>query len=259
MLRRQPRDDDGISIVELLVAMGITTMLLSLVAAMFIQITKLTGDGQSTQRATGTAWTVMTEVAGVVRQATQISTTSSTTEGAVVGGVDSVCAAASGSTTNCLIVDTYSNVTISPGQSGLAPVRVVFSVDGVGNLLEKRYAATLSNGYYGFGTTPAVSSRTVGGPIDITGTSTSAITAPCSSDGNQVGPGSGTNALFVYCNAAGNEVIPGSAGLTAAQAATVTAVRINVVVANPLSRGADPVLLSNRVIMPNVAIVNGGS
>jgi Tfp pilus assembly protein PilW len=238
-LRPRPGNDEGISLVELLVATVITTMLLSLVAAMFIQITKVTGDGRSTQKATGIASTVMTEVAGVVRQATQVATSSSATEGAVVGGVDSVCAGASGSTPSCLIVDTYSNVTVAPGQSDVAPVRVVFSVDAAGNLLEKRYAGVLASGYYGFSTSPVASSRTVGGPVDVTA--------------------GGTDALFVYWDTAGNQVVPGAAGLTAAQAATVTDVTVNVSVGNPLSRGADPVLLSNRIAMPNVAIVNGGS
>lgn len=237
--RRRTGHDEGISIIELLVATVVTTMLLSLVAAMFIQITKVTGDGQSTQKSTGTAATVMTEVAGVVRQATPVSTSSSTTEGAVVGGVNSVCAGASGSTPTCLIVDTYSNVTVAPGQADVAPVRVVFSVNGAGNLLEQRYPAALASGYYGFTAASVPTSRTVGGPVDTTGT--------------------GTNALFVYWDAAGDQVVPGSTGLTAAQATTVTDVTVNVTVANPLSRGADPVLLSNRIVMPNVAIVNGGS
>jgi hypothetical protein len=182
---------------------------------------------------------VMTEVAGVVRQATRVATSSSTTEGAVVGGVDSVCAGASGSTSSCLILDTYSNVTVAPSQPDVAPIRVVFSVNGSGNLLEKRYAAVLGGGYYGFANSPVASSRTVGGPVDVTGTS--------------------TDALFVYWDGSGNQVVPAAAGLTAAQAAAVTDVTVNVSVTNPLSRGADPVLLSNRIAMPNVAIVNGGS
>lgn len=238
--RPRSGNDEGISLVELLVAAVITTMLLSLVAAMFIQITKVTGDGRNTQKATGIASTVMTEVAGVVRQATRVSTSSSTTEGAVVGGVDSVCGPlTSGSTSTCLIVDTYSNVTVAPSQSDVPPVRVVFSVNGAGNLIETRYAAALVSGYYGFGTAPVASSRTVGGPIEVAGT--------------------GTNALFVYWDAAGSQVVPGAAGLTAGQAATVTGVTVNVSVTNRLSRGGDPVLLTNRIAMPNVAIVNGGS
>lgn len=260
MTRRKSRGaDEGISVVELLVASVVSIMLLSLIAAMFMQITRVTGDGQSTQKASGTASTVMTEVAGVVRQATQVATSSTTTEGAVVGGVSNVCAGASGSTSTCLIVDTYSNVTVAPSQQSVAPVRVVFSVNGSGNLLETRYNAVSAGGYYGFATAQILSTRTVGGPVDTTGTTTTAITAPCSSDGTQTGTGSGTNALFVYCDASGNEVVPGAAGLSAAQAATVTAVRVNVVVTNQLSRGADPVFLSNRIAMPNVAIVNGGS
>jgi hypothetical protein len=238
-LRPRAGADEGISVVELLVATVVSTMLLSLVAAMFVQITRVTGDGQSTQKATGIASTVMTEVAGVVRQATQVATSSTATEGAVVGGVSSVCAGASGSTSTCLIVDTYSNVTVAPSQQGVAPVRVVFSVSGTGNLVEKRYNAVLAGGYYGFATSPVLSTRTVGGPVDVTGT--------------------GTSALFVYWDASGTQVDPGAGGLTAAQAATVTDVTVNVSVTNPLSRGADPVLLSNRIAMPNVAIVNGGS
>lgn len=231
--------DDGITLIEVLVASVIGTLLLSLAATMFVQITNVTGDGQRTQKATGIASTAMTELSGVIRQATQVTTSSTTTEGAVVGSVNSLCAGATGSTPTCLIVDTYSNVTIAPSQPGVAPVRVVFSVDASRNLLEKRYVAVLTNGYYGFTTAPLSSTRTVTGPVDVSGT--------------------GTNALFVYWDGAGNQVVAGSAGLTAAQAAIVTDVTVNVAVANPLSRRSDSVLLSNRITMPNVAIVNGGS
>lgn len=219
MHRNDP--DAGFSLVELLVASFVSLLMLSLIGVMFAQITRLSANAQSTKTATGVASTVMTEVAGVVRQATQVTTAAGVTEGGVVLG----------STSSTLIVDTYAGATVTPGLASIVPTQVTFTVNGSGNLLEQRVLGALAGGYYGFSGTSTT--RTVNGATGLT-----------------VG--------YVYL-AGSTPVTSASTGLTAAQAATVTAVTVTVTASNTVSTGSDPVQLVNQVTMPNIAIVNGGS
>lgn len=224
---RRDTSDAGVSLVELLVASTISVLLLTLIGAMFIQITKATSDGRTTRSSTGVAWTVLDEISRVVRQGTQVMTSATATEGAVLAG----------STPTSLTIDTNSNATVTAGQAAIAPTRVTFSVNASGYLVEQRTAAVLTSGYFAFTATPTT--RIVNGPILTTGT--------------------GTDALFVYSDADGDPIVPATTGLTAAQAAQVTSVTVNVAVANTLSTGSAPVRLTNQITMPNIAIVNGGS
>lgn len=222
--------DGGMSLIELLVASFISLLMLGLVGTMFVEITKLTANGQSTKNATGVAWTVLNELSSVIRQGTQVPTSATVTEGAVIAG----------STPTTLILDANANAAVAPGQAAIAPIRVTFTVDASGNLVEQRLVGTMTGGYYAF--TGATTSRTVNGPILTTGT--------------------GTNALFVYYTGSSSALTPvtlGSGGLTSAQAAQVISVGLNVTVANTISTGSDPVVLTDQVMFPNVAIVNGGN
>lgn len=218
--------DAGLSLIELLAASFISLLMLTLVGGMFVQITRLTANGQSTKNATGIAWTVTNELSNVIRQGTQVATSGTATEGAVIAG----------STSTSLILDAYADSTVTAGQATIAPTRVTFTVNASGYLVEQRVVGTLSGGYYGFTGTGVT--RTVNGPILTTGT--------------------GANALFVY-SAGSTTITPGGTGLTAAQASSITAVTINVSVANTIATGSDVVQLTNTITMPNVAIVNGGS
>jgi hypothetical protein len=212
----------GFSLPELIAASFVSLLMLTLVGAMFTQITRLSANAQSTKTATGIASTVMNEVAGVVRQATQVTTAAGTTQGGVVAG----------STASTLVVDTYGGATVTPGQSAIAPTQVTFSVNGAGYLVEQRAVGVLTGGYYGFAT-GAPTSRAVNGATGLT-----------------VG----------YGYLAGTATVtPATTGLTAAQAATITAVTVTVTAPNTVSTGSDPIQLVNRVTMPNIAIVNGGS
>jgi hypothetical protein len=213
--------DAGFSLVELIAASFISLLMLTLVGTMFVQITRLSANAQSTKTATGVASTVMNEVAGVVRQGTQVATAAGATEGGVILG----------STSSTLIVDSYAGAFVTPGQATVAPTRVTFSVNGSGYLVEQRVAGALAGGYYGFAGT--ATSRTVNGATGLT-------------------------LQYTYL-AGATTVTPAGTGLTAAQAATVTAVTVTVTAPNTVSTGSDPVQLINQVTMPNIAIVNGGS
>ena len=222
---RHRSDDDGIALIELIVSMVVTLIMLTLIARMFAQVTNAAGDNQHTRAGIGVAGTAMDEITRVIRQGARVSTSSTTTEGAVLAG----------STGTALSIDSYVDATIVGGQSAVAPTRVAFSVDGSGNLNETRYAGSVSNGYVSFSSTAV--NRIVNGPV---------LTS------------SGSTTLFAYTDGDGAAVVPGSSGLTQAQALSVAAVTVTVTVTNVLSSGSDPVQIVNQVTMPNIAIVNGG-
>ena len=228
---RRPNEDPeaGLTLVELIVASTIGLLLLSLMATMFLQISRTVADAQRTKAATGVAWNVSDETTRVIRQGVRVTTSSSTTEGAVVAG----------SSPTSLLIDSNVDATVVPAQGSIAPTRVSFSVNAAGHLVEGRRPSTLTSGYFAFGTE---TTRVVNGPISTAGT--------------------GTDALFVYWtgpNDAPVQVVPSSGGLTAGQAIQVNAVTVNVTVDNVLSTGSDPVRLTNKVTMPNIAIVTGGN
>ncbi|WP_375390172.1 type II secretion system protein J [uncultured Amnibacterium sp.] len=227
--RRIADADAGLTMVELIVASTVGLLLLSLMGTMFVQITRTVSDAQLTKAATAIAWNVADEITRVVRQGVRVTTSSSTTEGAVVAG----------SSPTSLIIDSNVDAAVTPGLTSIAPTRVTFTVNAAGNLIESRQASTLTSGYFAFG---ASTTRAVNGPISTAGT--------------------GTDALFVYWtgpNDAPVQVVPSSGGLTAAQAIQVNAVTVNVSVDVARSTGADPVKLTNKVTMPNIAIVTGGN
>lgn len=224
-LRAESRDG-GIALVELIVSMVVMLIVLGLIARMFAQVTHAAGDNQQTRAGIGIAGTVIDEVTRVVRQGTRVSTSQSASEGAVIAG----------STASSLTIDSSVDAVIAPGQAAVAATRVVFSVDASGALVEQRYAGTVANGYTSFSSTPTTT-RTINGPI-----MTAAGTAP----------------LFAYADKTGTAVVPAAGGLTASQAINVATVTVTVTVANQLSTGNDPVQLTNRVTMPNIAILNGG-
>jgi Tfp pilus assembly protein PilW len=224
---RMVRDgsESGVSLVELLVAMAITLLMLALISRMFAQVMRATSENQSTRAATGIAATVMDEITRVVRQGTQVATSSTVTEGAVLQG----------SNGTSLSIDTYVDAAVAAGQATIAPMRVTFTVDAAGNVVEQRYSSVMTTGYAVFAGS-ATSTRVVNGPVLTTA----------------------SPAMFTYSDGSGTAVVPGATGLSSTQAATVATVTVTITVANSLATGPSPVQLTNQVTMPNIAIVNGG-
>ena len=224
-LHGHPEDREaGVALVELIVAMFVTLIMLTLIARLFAQVMNASTDNQSTREGIGVAGTVMDEMTRVIRQGARVSTSQTTSEGAVLAG----------STATSLTIDSFVDAAVAPSQAAISPTRVVFSVDSRGNLLEQRYAGTVAGGYVSFSST--ATTRTVNGPL---------TTDP-------------SNPMFAYADGTGTAVLPGAGGLTAMQANSVASVTVTVTVANTLSTGDDPVQLTNEVTMPNIAILNGG-
>lgn len=212
--------DDGVTLVELLVAMSVTAVVLAMIGGLFIAVTKITRDGLSARSAVGTAANAMSEIRRVIREAAPNPVSDGTTTPAV----------AAGGTSSSLTVISY----IDTSTTNYAPTKVAFSVNAAGYLIEQRTPAAQSNGYWTFlGTTTSV---TLAGPLVTTGAA-----AP----------------LFAYLDSDKDPVTPAAGGLTAVQASTVFAVAVTTTVANTSSGVSDPVVLSNTVGLLNVALAAG--
>lgn len=215
-----PRDA-GISLTELIVTVMVTGVLAAIVSTMFLNVALATNNSTNTLTRNGTATNVMDAVSTVIRTAaTNPVSTSPEPDPAIIAGTGSA-------------VTLYSFTNANPALP--APTKVGYRLDGSGNLVEDRWTATRTGGYWVF--TGGVTTRTIGGPL--------------------VTP-SGTDPIFVYLDDQGAAITPGQSGLTLAQRSAVAAIRVTVQVANSPTSGASNIVLVNTIAMPNVAIAGTG-
>ncbi len=221
--RRITRDDSGLGMVELLVAMLLSGIVLALVATMFINVARATSQSNLTREAAAVAGNIVNQVAKNVRFAVQNP----------VAGTTALDPAVVEATPVSLTLVSLADANAST----LAPSRVRFSVSG-DQLVEERLAASNSSGFWVFsGGIPAV--RTLGGTV--------------------VPPSSGQAPLFRYRDAAGTELVPGPTGLTAAQRERVAAISITVRVRSSASANAPLTVIASTVGMPNLGYSGEGS
>ena len=213
------RRDEGMSLVELMVAMLVTGIVLAILGNLFVQVTSAATAANTARASVGTASTAMNAMAKVIRQASPNAIAASTTpDPAVVSG-----------TANALTVYSY----VDTSATAPAPTKVTYTVNSANYLVETRVAAVASGSYWGF--TGATSTRTIAGPLTTTGP------------------------MFAYQDATGATLPIAAGGLTAAQRAQVVAVAITVTVPNTVRGGSDPIVLTNTVVLQNVALAQGGN
>jgi len=151
--RLRSGSEAGVSLVELIVTIMITGVVLSIVAAMFINVAKVTADANGTNRRSSIAANVMNEVSKAIRTAANNATASSPdADPAIVSGTQSA-------------LTLYSYVDTSP--TAPAPTKVTFRVDANGDVWEDRVAGSASGSYWAF--TATATSRNLGGPVSTTG------------------------------------------------------------------------------------------
>ncbi len=215
--RRLRDEDSGLSMAELVVTMLIATVLLSLVANMFVATTQSTRQANMTREAATTAGNIANQVSTAIRFASR---------NPVAGGVvdPAVVQATASSVTLITVLDSNSR--------SLAPTMVRYSVVN-GQWREERWAATTSGGLTTFPANPRTS-RILGGL---------AVT--------QASP---TAQPFVYLDDSGAEVAPAS-NLTATQRNTISRIRITVAIQSQAN--APVTFIQNTVDMPNLSYAAG--
>ena len=215
---RAADNEDGVTLVELIIAMIITGFILALTASFFIQTTKVTTSSVQTGNSSAIATNVMYEISNVVHQASTIP---------VSGG--SPLLAVNTASTNKLVIYSYVDVSTSTNPT---PTRVTF--DGTGtNLVETRCVATASGAFWVFSSCASTLTRTVGG----------AIVAPTASQ----------NSLFTYLDSGGNQIAMVSGSVPTASLGSIASIQVSVNIQAAGSK-TDPVYLTSNVGMPNLGL-----
>jgi prepilin-type N-terminal cleavage/methylation domain-containing protein len=214
---RRPRGEVGVTLPELLVTMMLIGLFSALVLGLVVSVTRTFTRERAATDSASIASNGMNELTRMVRAGTGLLVTGPTQAPVFIE-------AAPRTATLYSYIDTQS---ATP-----KPLKVQFSVDGQGRLIERRWSATTTKEPWAFATTPT-STRTV---------ATSVVP--------------GDTVLFSYFTAAGAP-IPGTAGggvLTVAEREQIAAVRIHLTVQTDASGKASPVALRNTVSIPNLGI-----
>jgi prepilin-type N-terminal cleavage/methylation domain-containing protein len=213
------RSDSGLSLVEMLVAMMLSGILLAMVGTLFVTVAKATSTSNLTREAGSVAGNVANAMSKTIRFAAQ---------NAVQNQLALDPAVVAGTPTALTLYSLADAATVNP-----APWMVRYRVVGA-NLVEERWTASDTGGFWTFsGGTPATT-RPLGGTIV---------------------EGSG---IFTYLDSAGAELAPGAGGLTATQRAAVAAIKITVRVRSASSPDAPLAVVQNTVGMPNLAYSGEG-
>lgn len=202
------------SLAELIVTMMVTGILLAIVASMFINVARVTASSNASNARSSIAANVMEGITEVVRSAAN---------NAVAFSEDPDPAIVAATATGLTLYAYADTVPTVP-----APTKITYRVDASGNLIEDRYASSLSGSYWVFATT--ATSRTLGGPISLTG----------------------TEPLFAYLDSDNKVVTPAAGGLTLAQRTTVASIRVTVRIENVNTATSKPIIVQNTVGMPNL-------
>lgn len=233
-VRHLGRDDRGIGLPELIISMVLLAILMTIVVSAITAFTRTFTHERASSDSASVGATGMNEVTRVVRSGTENRFPAATTSDPVF------VAAASESVTLYAYLDTNA---VTP-----APVKVQFAIDPVSrDLSETRWAATASTtdpGTFTFSTTP-LWTRVVARKILAAGT-----TLP---DGSSAQP------LFEYYTADGLVVpVDAANGVSASNLRGIAAVEVSMTVQADESGRADPVVINNRVGIPNRGVSRVG-
>ena len=228
-LRRLIKREDGLTLIELLVAMILLGILLSVVAGLYTSALRAVTLARGQTGNTKIASTIMNEAARVIRAGTENPLTPPATN----------APAFVSATNDDILLYAYINLTSSAQLPQLIRLRVDRAT---GNFVESRWPATAVTG--GRWTFPANPCVTTGVP--------SGCTAPTSrvTLGAAI-PASHTK-VFQYFGKDGAAIAVPTTGLTAADRALVASVKVTIVIQPTLTDASNPVTLENQIGMPNL-------
>ena len=216
--------ESGLTLVELLVAILIFGLLLTMVGGAYSTISKTITLATNTNQNVSFSSLGMSEMSKVLRFAS--------TNPVLGHPLDDPAFVVA----NAETVTVYSYV--DANATTPLPVEVTFSLDSQRRLVETRYAAVaVATGYYSFQATP-YSTRILTGVV--------------------LAPSTGEPSLFTYLNAGGTALTPGSSGLSSTQIPLVAAVQIRLKIKGNTVNGANPIILTNTVGLPNLGIARTG-
>jgi prepilin-type N-terminal cleavage/methylation domain-containing protein len=211
------RDDAGVSLAELLVAMMVFGIVLTVVSTTFVSLAKATSQARAIDLNTRVASTGLADLTRTVRAARTIP---------VPGGTETP--AFSVATTEALTLTTAVNTADSVTT---VPRKVSFTVQPDRSLVETTIVGTSTADYWTF--TTAARKRVIGGSVLSTAVS-------------------GTP-LFSYVDFSGKELVPDASGaLTTTQMSSIAGVRISLSVDRAGTLTAQTITLQNTVSLSNL-------
>ncbi|WP_036283959.1 PulJ/GspJ family protein [Microbacterium luticocti] len=219
--RRLHGDDDGMTLIELVVAMGVFALLLTLVVSMFVSTARAFSDERGAVDNSRLASTSMNEVTRIVRAGTEIPVWGSAENDPVF-----VSAGAEQLTLNAFIDAGTSD---DP-----PPVRVRFARNGQNELTETRWSAYHDHTTYWKFQTTSTYARLIA---------------------RSLLPPDPAAPLFRYYDADGTELVPPRGGsLSVSQIRNIASVQITMQVQGDGSGRVDPVEIRNMVGLPNLGV-----
>lgn len=227
-LARLRREDQGLSLAELIVAMSVTVLLLAMAGAFFASVTRASTTTTGVDSNTRVASTAMREMQRMFRVASN---------NPVASGVDTQYAFQYASATS---VRFFAYINLNSAVD-VQPVEVQFTLNASkGTITETKWNGTATDASKSYFEFPRATTATLGN------TPTSTLTLASS-----VVP----TALFTYRDAGGNPLMPGATGLSAADLQSVRSVTVALTVgereaAKPSA--ANNVSLTSTVGMPNL-------
>lgn len=215
------RADAGMTVLELIVAMGVSSILLALIVSMFVTASRSFSDQQGAVENSRLASTSMNEVTRVIRAGTEIPRWNDPDNDPVFvyAGAEQV------------IMHSFIDAGTSPDAP---PVRVQFARGSGNELMETRWAAhRVHTTYWAFDATPS-STRLIARSLT---------------------PATASTPLFRYYDKDGVALTPPVGGsLTVAQIRNVASVRVTMRVQADESGRVDPVSIQNVVGLPNLGV-----
>jgi hypothetical protein len=214
--------DEGVTLIELMVAAFLSTLILVAMCTMFVVVAKQTVNSQGIRLSTADASNIVNVISTTIRASINNAVQNSDTpDPAIVSG-----------TSSALVVISYTDA----GPSFQTPLQIRYQIVG-GRMTEDRWKPTIVQGYAVFPavTTTPYQTRTLGNVVVNTA----------------------LEPLFRYYNSAGTELIPGTTGLSLSQRQTTTSVKFDVKVLAATSHQV--VEVQNNVGMPNMALTQNGS
>jgi prepilin-type N-terminal cleavage/methylation domain-containing protein len=242
MMRRlraaQAETERGFTLVELLVAIVVLAILLTMVSSLFISSLKVVTLTEATSQGTGNASNVIDEVARAIRSGTEATNlgNANASPAFLVGQPESI--------TFYSYVDSYvpspsaaCPLTTSACATQVQPQIVQFAVDPTTRqVVEKRWKPLSSSGdsysFPAYATATPTYNHTIGGPLLVTA--------------------SGAAAVFTYLDSTGKVIPTPSSGLSCALLATVRSVTVTIRVAGATASARPAVVLQNTIQLPNL-------
>lgn len=222
-LRSRHRDDRGLGLPELLVTMALMSIVSVVVVTLFVSVTRAFNRDTTATDNTNSASIGMNELTRVLRAGTEIRRSANPVNLPV------------------FITATHSSVEmhafLDTNSASPRPVKIAFTLNAAGELVETRYAAIASSDPYWTFSGAAQSTRVIARNVSPSVPTPTGTAMP----------------LFTYVDVNGDPMTPATGSFSESERAAIAAVAVSIEVQSSATGTAKPVRLENTVGIPNLS------